>query len=115
MILRHLESYLFLFLIIQPFIITMTDEHGEHILTLPMKDVVDGIMTGDILNLTTAEVVLRGQGVDIQFAEVSYHRAPDAGTSLFRWLIELDLIQKSTLEGLVLILLEIGGGNHDAI
>ena len=115
MSLSHLESYLFLSLIVQPFIVTMADEHGEHVLTPAMQDVIDGIVPGDVLYLASTEIVLRGQGVDIQFAEVSYHRAPDAGTSLFRWLIELDLIQKSTLEGLVLILLEIGGGNHDAI
>ena len=68
MILRHLESYLFLFLIVQPFVITMADKHGEHILTLAMQDVVDGIVPGDVLYLSTTEIVLRGQGVDIQFA-----------------------------------------------
>ena len=36
----------------------MTNKHGEHILTLTMQDIVDGIVAGDILYLTTTEVVL---------------------------------------------------------
>ena len=43
--------------VVQPFVVAMADEHGEHILTLPMQDIVDGIVTRDVLYLTTAEVI----------------------------------------------------------
>ena len=72
----------------------MTDEHWQHIFTLTMEDRINGIVTGYVLYLTTAEVILRGQRMHIQFAEARNHRAPDAGTSLLRRFVELDLIEE---------------------
>ena len=40
---------------------------------------------------------------------------PDAGTSLLRRSVELDLIEEPALEGLIHILLQVGGGDHDAV
>ena len=53
-----LKTNLSFIFFIKPFIVTMTNKHGEHILTLTMQDIVDGIVAGDILYLTTTEVVL---------------------------------------------------------
>ena len=41
----------------------MADEHWRHILAIAMKNRTDGIVTGDILNLSAAEIVFRGQRV----------------------------------------------------
>ena len=41
----------------------MADEHWQHILAIAMKNRTDGIVTGDILNLSAAEIVFRGQRV----------------------------------------------------
>ena len=101
--------------VVQPFVVAMTDEHGENILTLTMQDVIDGIVTRDVFYLTTAEVILRSQRMHIQFAEVRDHRVPDAGTSLLRRFLELDLIEESAFEGLIHIFLQVGGGDHDTL
>ena len=39
----------------------MADEQRQHIFTLTMQDIVDGIVTGDIFNLSTTKVVFRVQ------------------------------------------------------
>ena len=63
--LQFLKTYLPHVLFIQPFIVTMTDEHREYVITGAMQDGVDGIVTGDILYLATAEIVLRCQCMHI--------------------------------------------------
>jgi len=41
----------------------VADKHWQHILAIAMKNRTDGIVTGDILNLSAAEIVFRGQRV----------------------------------------------------
>ena len=44
-----LRKTYFTLAVVQPFVVAMADEHGEHILTLTMQDIVDSIVTGDVL------------------------------------------------------------------
>ena len=80
-----------------------------------MQDAIDGVVAGDILDLSTAEVVLGGQGADIGIAQRGEHLVPDAHAGLQRGLVELDLVEETTLEGLVHVLREVGGGDEDAV
>lgn len=59
-----LESYPFHVFLVEALVVAVADQHRQHILTLTMQDGINNIMTGDILDLATAEVVLRCQGVE---------------------------------------------------
>jgi hypothetical protein len=54
-------------------------------------------VAGDVLNLTTTEIIPRGQRMDVLLAKVGNHRVPDVGTGFFGGLLELDLIEKAEL------------------
>jgi hypothetical protein len=47
--------------IFQPFLVTVGDERSQVVGLVTMKDGVDGMVTGDVLYLTTAEVITSGQ------------------------------------------------------
>ena len=93
----------------------MTDKHGEYVGTLAIQDVVNGVVARDIFYLTTTEVVFRSQRVDIQVAQFRNHRVPDMSASILGRLLKLDFLEESAFKGLVHILLQIGGGYHDAV
>ena len=54
------ESYLMRLVIIEPFVVAMTCQHGQHITLGIVQDVVDDIVAGNVLDLTSAEFVFRG-------------------------------------------------------
>ena len=63
--------------IFQPFVVAMVDEHGEFVFLGIVQDAVDGVVSGDVLYLAAAEVVLRRKRLGIHLAQVGNHRAPD--------------------------------------
>jgi len=93
----------------------MADEGREVVSLAAMKDAVDGVMAGDVLYLASAEVVTAGQLADGIVGERRNQLVPDVLTSLCRGLVELNLIEETTLEGAIHVLLQIGGGNQDAV
>ena len=80
-----------------------------------MQNGINSMTTRNVLNLATTKVILLRKYMNIIIAKVRYHRAPDVGTGLFCGLIELNFIQKSALKSFIHILLQIGGGYHDAV
>ena len=46
---------------LQPLLVTMGDEGLQVIGIIAMKDAVDGMVAGDVFDLTTAEVITSGQ------------------------------------------------------
>ena len=60
-----LRKTYFTLAVVQPFVVAMADEHREHVLTLAMQDIVDGIVTRDVFYLTTTEIIFRGQRMHI--------------------------------------------------
>ena len=54
-----LETYPAHFLL-QPFLVTMGDEGLQVVSLVTMKDAVDGVVTGDVFYLTSAEVITGG-------------------------------------------------------
>ena len=63
--------------IVQPFVVAMVDEHGEFVFLGIVQDAVDGVVSGDVLYLAAAEIVLRRKRLGIHLAQVGNHRAPD--------------------------------------
>ena len=55
-----LETYPAHFLL-QPFLVTMGDEGLQVVCLSAMKDAVDGVMAGDVFDLTSAEVIAGSQ------------------------------------------------------
>ena len=55
-----LEADSFHLFLVEAFAVAVTDEHREHIFVIAVQDGVDGKVPGDVLNLTSAEVILRG-------------------------------------------------------
>ena len=55
---------------VQPFVVAMVDEHSEFVFLGIVQDTVDGVVTGDVLYLAAAEVVLRRKRLGIHLAQV---------------------------------------------
>ena len=51
----------------------MIDQCGKSIITLVMKEAVNGAVTGNILNLTTAEIISRCQSLNIGLLQFRNH------------------------------------------
>ena len=79
-----------------------------------VQDGVDGIVTGYILDLATAEVVLLGQGTNVRLLQLGQHRMPDSHPGLQRRLVELDFVKETAFKSFVHVLGEVGGGDEDA-
>lgn len=80
-----------------------------------MQNGINSVVSGNILYLATAEVVTLCQSLDVGFFQVRKHCVPDLHSCFKRWLVELDFVEKATLEGLIHVLGKIGGGDEDAV
>ena len=88
------ESHFSHFPTVKPLIVTVCDKHGQGIVINSMQNTVYGVVTGNILYLSTTEVVLWSQCLHIRLVQFWNHLMPDAGTSLLRRFVELDLIEE---------------------
>ena len=102
-------------LFLQTLLVAMADEGREVVGLAATKDAVDGMMAGDVLYLASAEIVTAGQLADSIVGERGNQLVPDVLTSLCCGLVELNLIEEATLEGAIHVLLQIGGGDEDAV
>ena len=61
----------------QPFTIAIPDKRFEHIRRFAMQNGLDGIMTGNVLNLSTTEIISGGKERSISIIQRWYHRLPN--------------------------------------
>ena len=59
-----LKSNLSAFFCFQSLVVAIRGEGGDGVVRLAMKDVVDGVVTGNVFDLSTAEIVFCGEGTD---------------------------------------------------
>ena len=65
--------------------------------------------------MSAAEGIFRGEGEGGIVGEHGYEGLPDAAALFRQRSFELHLIEEPALEGAVEVLLEVGGGNHNAL
>ena len=82
---------------------------------LSREDIVHSALTCNVLYLTSREVKVRSQLMGILNTNVLQHGTPNLGLHVGIWLVELNLVEESTLKSLVEIAREVGGGNEDTI
>ena len=87
----------------------------KHLGIIAIKDAVDGVLAGHVLDLATAEVEAAGQNSGIVELQLGNHLLPDLLAHSGVGLLEHDLVKETALEGRVEVLGEVGGGNHDAV
>ena len=56
---------------------------------------LDSLLAGDILYLSTAELILRGENHCLLITKRRYHRLPNRLFCFERWLLKLHLLEKS--------------------
>ena len=100
---------------LQPFAITVAGKFGYQILRIAMQDIPNGVMPGNILYLSSAEIVLCGQDTRLRLVQFGYHFSPHAHTGFHGWPLKLDLVEESALKRFIHILSEVGCGNENSI
>ena len=68
---------------------------------LPGDEALDGLLPGDILNLTAGEVEVSRELEALRLGELGNHHLPDTAPRLDGGLFEADFIEETALEGLV--------------
>ena len=90
-------------------------EHGQHLVIVAIKDAVDGVLAGNVLDLASTEVEMAGQDGSVTVIQLGNHLLPDLLAHCGIGLLEHNLVEKTAFEGRVKVLGEVGGGNHDAV
>ena len=80
-----------------------------------MKDIVDGVMAGNVLYLTTAEIILDGKCTNDVLIKRRHHRVPDAHAGFKGRLLKLNFVEESAFKSIVHITSQVCGGNKNAI
>ena len=74
----------------QTLAVAISSEDFNNVVCLAMKDIVDGVVSGNVLYLTTAEIILAGESTNDVLIKSRHHRLPNAHAGFERRLLKLE-------------------------